>query len=311
MKSITLTLMLLYFSVGFACDGCSVYLGLTPNDEKHNIGLYYRYRSMHGQYSLSGTQTLTKHASHGNNPNFWGNTITENYNTFELRANLIFNYRLKTYIILPFTLNNQLINNISQYPIYGFGDPVIIQSYQLIDPLKTYKNENFTQRLELGMGIKAPLGKIDKLVNNERPNLDLQPGSGSWDIIWMMKYNMKIKNTGFMSMANYKWNTMNSELYKYGNTFNFNLMMFYQTKIKSLTFLPMAGTYFENATMDESTIIHEDTGGSIYYLSGGFQLYWGKFKLFTEYQRAVKNKLNGYSQLITRQRINLGLIYNI
>lgn len=307
----TITILLFCFSIdSYCCDNCNVYMNITPNDNKHEIGFYFRQRQMMGLYSPFGQQIMTKHAGHGNNPKFWGNKVTELYNTIELRGKIAEGNRFTTYIILPFVNNIQVIENVETNRINGVGDPTIIQSFQLIDPFKSYNNTNFTQRLEFGAGVKAPLGQIEKTINEEVQNLDLQPGTGSWDMIGIVKYWMKFSNFGSMMNLNYKWNGRNKEEYRYGNTFNGTLNLFYQTNFNSLTLMPVVGVNVEKAAFDESSEIHEDTGGTSCFIQGGLRLFYKGLSLFGEYQKSVSNNFNGFRQLINKHKINVGLAYN-
>jgi hypothetical protein len=265
---------------------------------------------MHGLYNGFGLQTLTKHAAHGNDPSFWGNQVREEFRTYELRGEFLIANRWKTYIVLPFIQNSQYINNIERYTVAGIGDPLLLQGFQVFDPTIPRNKEEISQRLELGIGLKAPLGKIDKIIGNLRPNLDLQPGSGSWDMLSYFKYIFKYKDCGFMVNGNYKVNAKNKSGYKYGNVFNSTLNLFYQTELRSFSFIPMIGMNFEQGNHDSSSEVHFDTGGYAIFVQGGLQLFWKQFKLFGEYLRAVCNELNGYTQLINKHKINVGLTYN-
>lgn len=264
---------------------------------------------MQGLYNGFGLQTMTKHAAHGNDPAFWGNQVQENFRTYELRGNFQIGNRLKTYVIIPFVQNSQYIDKEERFTVSGFGDPILIQGFQLIDPTRISKFENITQRMEMGFGVKFPLGKIDKWIDNTRPNLDLQAGTGSWDLLTYAKYTLMVRKAGLILNTNYKWNTANKEAYKYGNVVNGTLNFFYQTELKQLTFIPMVGLNVEYAQCDFSTEVHLDTGGKAFFAGGGLQMFWKGIKLFGEFQKAVSNKMNGYTQLINKHKINIGLSY--
>lgn len=311
MKTITFLMLLLFSQIGHSCDNCNVYLNVTPNDDKHSFGIYYRYRLMMGLYDNIGQQIMTRHANHGNDPAFWGNTVSEHFRTYELRGTYRIGQRFRTYTILPFVQNSQFIDENKRYELFGFGDPILIETVEITDPVKIYKNENFRQRLEMGFGIKAPLGRIDKTYHEKIPNLDLQPGTGSWDMIAMAKYVMKIKFFGIMSNITYKINTRNRDNYRYGNILNGTLKFFFQTEFKNFAFMPMIGCNIEHASYDFSTVTHLDTGGEAWFADLGAQVFWKKYQLFGEFQRAVSNKMNGHSQLINKFKANIGLIYNI
>jgi hypothetical protein len=308
-QSTTIIFLLMFSSVSFGCDNCNVYLNLTPDDGKHKIGFFYRMRGMQGLYNGYGLQTMTKHAAHGNDPAFWGNHVQETFRTYELRAEFQLKNRWRTYFFMPFVQNSQYIEGTERYTVSGLSDPILMQGFQLIDPTRPPKNEQLTQRLEIGAGIKAPLGRIDLIVNNLRPNLDLQPGSGSWDILSFVKYTLQFENIGAVVNANYKWNGMNKENYRYGNVLNATLNAFYQIDLGSLTLVPMLNANGEFAAYDESFIQHEDTGGLAVFAGGGLQLFWKGISLFGEFQKAISNRMNGFSQLINKHKINVGLSY--
>lgn len=308
---LTLTgLLFVFLQIGFSCDNCNLYVGVSPDDAKHSIGVYFRNRMMMGHYSPFGIQTLQKHANHGNNQSFWGNQVTESYCTYELRAKIVLNKRLRTYFILPVVNNRQYIAEQLISDNVGVGDPIIMQGVHVLDPTAEYSNPNFTQRLEFCAGIKLPIGSITQEQNETLLNLDLQPGSGSWDILGMMKYLMRIKNFGLAFNTSYSWRNFNGQDYKYGNSFNSEINLFYQTKMKQFTLLPTAGMSVEQATFDQSSEIHLDTGGQVFFIQGGLKFYLKGFQLFGEFQKAISNQMNGYTQLITKYKINAGIAYN-
>ena len=113
-----------------------------------------------------------------------------------------------------------------------------------------------------------------------------------------------------MANMNYKVNFSNRDGYKYGNTFNGTLDVFFQTKVKKFTFMPMLGSNVEQAAYDGSDIKYNNTGGYAVFANIGIQTFWKDFQLFGEFQKAVSNKMNGYNQLINKYKVNIGLIYN-
>lgn len=302
--------MLLCSFSASACDDCSVYLNLMPNDNRSAVSLFYRSRLMMGSYSSTGQQLLTKHTGHGKNPTFWGNTVSETYRTYEVRGRFQISERWRTYLILPFIQNSQRINNNRTLSVSGFGDPTIMSSFQFFDPTQVKVEGDVIQQLELGAGLKAPLGKIDKSDNGALANLDLQPGTGSIDYLGFLRYSARWSNFGLNASASYKYNSKNQMNYKYGNATNAALSFFYQTKLVEFTFVPVLGGGLEQSAMDRSNIVHDDTGGERYYASSAVYLFWKGIQLFGEFQRSVFNKMRGDTQLITKFNINFGLTYN-
>jgi len=316
-----LVIILFFFvsTYSFGCDGCNVFVNFSPNDYKNRISLFTRNRMMIGEYNKFGLMTLTKHASHGNDPSFWNNQVIEHYNTVELRGSFFVKEVWKTTLILPFVNNHQSVGDQNRYIINGFSDPVIMESYQVYNSFKSDSKKKLVHRLEVGVGVKIPLGTINKTYDAGVPNLDLQPGTGSFDFLGSITYITKYKQFGIYSNLNYKFNMYNSDDYKYGNTTNLTLNAFYQTKGNTITFMPSVGVYVEQMSFDNnryylSNIItfteYTDTGGEILFANLGLKMFIADFVLTTEFQNVLGSQLNGYTQLLTRHRINVGLTYN-
>ncbi len=319
MKTIVLFVLIFISLDSFACDGCNVYINFSPIDYKNRISIIGRSRLMYGEYNMFGTQILTKHASHGNNPLFWNKTVQENYNTLELRGAFYMREVWKTTIVVPFVNNHQLVGDNSRFVVNGLSDPIILESYQVFNSLRVDDEKKFKHRLQIGGGLKIPLGKINKSYENGLPNLDLQPGTGSLDFITSMTYLFKIKKFGVNSNVNFKFNGFNKDKYKYGNTLNSTINLFWQTSKDNFTFMPIVGGYFEKMTLDKSKfeqngnrviIDYKDTGGQLLFGTVGVKLYYKSIALSLNYQQNLYSKLNGFTQLLTKNRINVGLTYS-
>jgi len=316
---IIIIVLLFISNLSIACDGCNVFVNFSPNDYKNRISVFTRNRMMIGEYNMFGLMTLTKHASHGNDPSFWNNQVIEQYNTIEIRGDYYFREKWKTTIILPYVSNQQVVGDIERFRVNGFADPILMESFQIFNSLKSNTSTRLLHRLEAGVGLKFPLGKIDKLYENGLPNLDLQPGTGSLDFIMNFTYVTKYKQFGMYSNLNYKINSFSSESYKYGNSTNVNINLFYQTKGDKVSFIPSVGVYAEQMSFDQSkytqnnervVIDYLDTGGQILFANAGLKAYFSKYTVTAEYQKVVGRNLKGYTQLLTRHKINVGMTYN-
>lgn len=115
----------------------------------------------------------------------------------------------------------------------GFGDVLILIKYELLS-----KNIFNQRQLALGVGPKIPIGISDKTQNGILLPADMQPGSGSWDLVFWGYYS-----EGFMPdlplnifiTASYKLNTSNDRFsnsdagYKFGNEFISSIGAGYRT----------------------------------------------------------------------------------
>ena len=132
---------------------------------------------------MFGQMILTKQASNGNDPSFWNKQVVENYNTIELRGDFYHKQVWKTSVFLSYVNNHQLVGNEKRYVVNGFADPIIMESCQVYNSVSTNNEERLQQRFEIGLGLKLPIGKVDKNYSAGIPNLDLQPGIGSIDVL--------------------------------------------------------------------------------------------------------------------------------
>lgn len=317
MKKILVGLMLAVSMVSYACDNCNIYLNLSPNDYRNSIGIYMRQRQHYGTYDLFGEMIATRHTGHGNDLALWGQDVYETYQTYELRGTYYLRDKWNFTAVVPYIRNTQKIGNDNRYTVTGLGDPTLITSYQLINTKKDTGKVVFSNRLTAGIGVKFPLGKTDLSYKNGIPNLDLQPGTGAWDLMSFATYTVKYKFVGMNFIANFRRNGRDVNLYRYGFTTNATANLFFDWTIKSSTLRLIGGAYLENARMDatysdyyQNEQEHDDTGGTVIFANGGIQFYTSNFTIFGEYQHAFSSQLNGYTQLLTSNKINLGITYN-
>lgn len=304
MKKLIVGILLLTTFQANACDGCNVYTPIGLNNSQNRIGIYARQRTMFGTYSPLG-QIVTKHASHSNDQALWGSDVKEYYNTFEVRADLFFKENWQATFVVPYTLNSQHINNRYRYGVSGLSDPTILIGYNFISK----EESKFDSRLSLGSGFRLPIGLTTIMVEDELPNLDLQPGKGAWSGLFYAKYLITNNVWGLTTDLNFKLNGRNKEGYMYGNSSNAKLTVFRQISIKESSLLILLGAYDEFMAKDESAIIHDDTGGNVFFGNVGLRWLKNQMILSAEFQPAVNQALNGTTQLSTKNRINIGLTY--
>jgi len=306
-KLLLLTFFLTSF-VGLACEHCNVYLNISPGDFKNSFGIFKRSRTMLGDYNLSG-QNYLKHASHNSQSGFLGSQVLERYNIYEVRGNFYFKERWNTIVVFPFVQNIQYINDVAKYNVSGAGDPMFLQRFQLYNTKLTEDTSKFVHRVTVGIGLKMPLGSIDREYLYGKPNLDLQPGTGSWDALGSFSYVVRKQKIGLIFNSNIKLNSANENKYQYGNTTNVTANVFCMFNLKEVTFVPFFGAYYESAKYDRQSEIYSDTGGNSWYSDFGFKLNVKNILLTSNVQFAFENNLNGTNQLVPKARLIIGLNY--
>ncbi len=290
---------------GMACDGCNIYTPAGFNNSQHKIGIFARQRSTFGEFSQLG-EMITKHSGHGSDQKIWGAKVLEQYQTYELRGDFFMKEKWQLTMVLPFSNNKQFLDETARFSIAGLSDPTVMISYNFIKE----NAAGIKHRLSFGGGARFPIGLISiKTKNGMIPNLDFQPGTGAYSGLCHVNYFVTNDTWSGFFGANYKTNGFNSLNYKYGQTFNINSDLFWQTNIKESTFMLHIGAYTELADHDQSVIEHKDTGGIVLFGTIGLRYLLRNFIIQSEFQPVVMQRLFGSSQLLTKNRINIGLTY--
>ena len=302
--------VLLLSSNYFACDHCNLFLNMNPNDYKNTLGIQYRSRLLSGSFEVDGT-LKPKHAGHVTNE-MAGKSLTELYSRYELTGNFFINKLWSIQTVIPLINNVQSIDGLAKYTIWGMGDPLVMGSYQIFNTKNTSDTIKFAHRLTGGLGLKLPLGKIDVSYPAGQPNLDLQPGSGSWDGLVLLTYIAKYNSFGVFLNANGKLNTANASNYKYGGTVNSSFYLFYQKKFKeTVTVMPSFGVYTEIAGLDRNNGITEaETGGQNYLGDLGLSIFLKKIRLSANYQPLLASYMRSATQIDIKNRMIFSLNYN-
>jgi hypothetical protein len=310
MKKIGFLILVLVPFLGFSCDHCNVYLNINPNDYQHSFGIQYRSRLHYGKFDNSGLLML----KHGGSERLqYRNTeVWERYSRVEITGKYFFNTKWSLQGVLPYVNNQQIENGVAKYNVTGIGDPMLLQNYQVFNTKALKDSVKFTHRLSVGAGVKIPLGSYNKAYPLGVPNIDLQAGTGSWDGLLNLTYLAKIKNLGVIFNTNYKLNTSNKDKFRYGNTLNSMLSLFYQIKIKNQVIMPTVGAYAEVATFDsQDGVLFNNSGGELYFADISMNWYLKKIRFQANYQHNFASILNDPNQLKTLHKINVSITYNI
>jgi hypothetical protein len=302
--------ILLFGGSVWACDVCSIYLSINPNDYKNSIGLHYRMRAMQGTIGAPVKSLPTKHLGHLNS--YEGEqTVNEVYQLMELRGQYFFTERFHLVLTIPVSNNYRSVGDFTNTDVYGFGDPVLLAKYQLFNTRKREEMPRVTHRIIGGAGVKAPFGSTTKSFNGSNADIDMQPGTGSIDFFALAEYVMFIKQRwGISANAIYKMNTANRNQFQYGNVLASNLNFFASLKMKRLMFQPALGGYMEMAAfdMDQKEKL-SGTGGTVVYSTAGLYTYLGRFNWMAQFQYATINK-QGSDMLPNKFRLIAGVNYN-
>lgn len=307
-----------------ACDICSIYINLEPNDLKNSFGFNYRYRSFEHSFSdVSLTANGNKHAI--------GNTVISNsvtqeeiYNNYDLWFNYFFYEKWQLNATMTFADNYYLEDDSLIHNIAGPGDLTLVVKNILFNTKSTDTN-NWAHRFILGGGIKIPIGKYNQpyMVTPQSNNkgsiiygapyseLDphLQTGSGSLDFIFLTEYLVRFKKTGIITNVSYRINTENSNQFKFANRLNINSSAFYIWNKKDFTFTPNMGVSYEFGQRDQlKNRDYSNSGGEAIFLNSGLKIYYKKMAFGVNYQNPINQNLND-NQLQNKNRVTSDLTF--
>lgn len=156
-------------------------------------------------------------------------------------------------------------DQINQTNTHGLGDAVLMAKF-ILSRISEQGSE-----LQLGIGPKLPLGKTD-LTNSSgiSLNADMQPGSGSWDLItWSYYARQFVKRPSLVASLRLvgKFNGQNkeyfgSQTYRFGNSTQLYMGIGDQLLWRNLLFSPSISFRFRYAWSDRiNSQVLDNTGG--------------------------------------------------
>nr|WP_297309080.1 transporter [uncultured Flavobacterium sp.] len=297
MKKIYIMFFLLFGMNVFAdCDacGCSTSggsLGYSSLLNKNFIGVRYFYQ-----------QYTSKDGLYNNSP--W---VKENFNTAQLWSKFAVSSKFQVSAIIPFQFHNNEKTSGAQ-SISGLGDVSVVGFYSLLN--KVSEDAVWAQNLELGAGVKAPTGKYNSMMNGT-VNPSFQVGTGSWDFILLAEYSLIRESLGWNSSISYNIKTENKDQYQFGNQFNYNSVIFYNTKIDEVVLVPqvgVAGEVFQtNKQFGENL---KDTKGDVLFGKLGVEIGFKKFGLGINGMLPISQNLTG-GKVKSDYRLSVHLNYQL
>lgn len=264
----------------WACGtcGCGVpnfQYGILPQNQNNFVGLRYAQRSFRSRLDASHTATHSK----------------EIFQSLELWGKLCAAKRLQLFVFIPYNINYRQEGEI-QTEVQGLGDVLISANYNLIN---TFKNtSDLKHSLLFGAGLKLPSGDFNALKSGLTINQNFQLGTGSFDILVSALYSVRHKNTGINTEFSYKYNTTNSNEYRFGNTTKTAVSIFQNfSSNSSITLMPNIGVGIETfGNSSQFKQEYSDSGGWAMFYHAGIESYYKKLAFgLTHTFLAVKNCL--------------------
>lgn len=186
----------------------------------------------------------------------------------------------------------------------GIGDVIILGKYEIITPTILAP-----LGLTLGGGVKLPVGSYTQEVDGSRLAIDLQPGTGSTDVLlWGNFYKgFQPISLAFFITTLYRYAGSNLDSYRFGDEFIFSLggeyyLMDYLTFSLSARGRIAAEDYWGGRFLPSTGGTYYDLMPAIIYSEGSYNL-----KLF--YQTPIYRNVQGI-QLTSSSIIGVELLFN-
>lgn len=307
--------LLLLPAMAQACDVCGIFLSVQPHDRTSSVSTLWRFRHLEGRLSTPAlVQGAPKHGGHG----VEGVVLTGNdhyrelYQVLEVRADLWLTDRLALLASVPMVNNYRAVNGIITTDIYGVGDPFLLGRYQLVNTKCLTEEERTVHRLMVGAGAKLPAGRSNVRFLEQEVALDMQPGTGTIDLLGAVEYTVRRGRNGAAINLLGRMNTANASAYRLGHGLSTTAEVFRRWDVgDDLRWMPSLGLYHELSGRDaEANVVVQGTGSSTLFTHIGSRLWWRNWMLMTNLQLATVVNA-GDLMVPNRMRIVAGLTYNL
>jgi len=197
--------------------------------------------------------------------------------------------------------------------VSGIGDAILLLQYKLVQ----FKESS----IYINSGLKIPTGNSEMKDENEiiLP-ADLQPGTGSWDLVFSSGYvknhfirpGMSFTSTIVSKLNSYSERYNGQQQYKYGNDFQFLLGITDSFILRNIILNPGFLFRFWHTSPDKiDDNLFPNTGGTWIYIAPSLNIqFTNNISGFASAEIPVYQNLEG-TQLSTTMRFSLGFQLNI
>lgn len=292
----------LLINSGTACGICGSaaggsYLGVLPQYQKNFVGLRYQMRSFETTHPFSII------------PGMSGRKSREFFQSVDLAGRYCPGRRWQILGFFQYQYLQQTING-NTTTIQGPGDPMVLAYYSLL-PGKTREGKKIRHLLQLGAGLKFPLGAYKGPGESGQYNPAFQAGTGSWDKMISAIYTLRSEKAGFFTDVTAGINGSNSVDYRFGHRINASARGFYTMKRCEATWMGSAGMYSEYSLPDvQNKIEQAHTGGGLLMPAFGLDRFSENWALGVNYRiPAWQNLGEGYIKSKARLLVNVSYLF--
>lgn len=298
MKKIIFLTVFLFIAIrpAFACDICGCansgsYFGLMPQSQKSVVGV--RYQRMHFKTHPDSPVLRTE----------------ESFNVVELYTRFFPIKRVQIMAFMPYRFDQQATSTITKKQ-KGMGDVSVLAHYNLFNTFMDKESvRKFSHTLLLGGGVKAPTGsfKFDENDILQVANANFQLGTGSTDFMLNAFYTLNLNQWGLATNISRKFNTTNSQGYKFGNQLYGTIDLYRSLQLGAASLTPSLGIYAEKANYGSKNKVElTETGGSLLNGTIGLTVATNKWTVGLHGQTPLAQKSSS-GHVVTKDRIFIQL----
>ncbi|TDE11579.1 hypothetical protein [Dyadobacter psychrotolerans] len=283
-----------------ACDICGCansgsYFGLLPQSHKSLVGIRYQRLNF---------------VTHPDSPVL---RTEEHFKVSEVYGRFFPIKRVQVMAFVPFRVDWQ-ITSADVKKQSGLGDVTVLANYNILNTLMDKENAAaFNHTLLIGGGLKIPTGKFKFDENNtvQVANANFQLGTGSVDFILNAFYTINRDQWGLATNVSGKFNTTNSQDYRFGNQAFGTVDLYRSFKVGNFSLTPSLGVYGEKSLhgIQKGEVLTE-TGGTLLNGAAGITLFTERWMLGINGQKPIAQKSSS-GHVITKERvlIQLGFLF--
>jgi len=243
-------------SAVLGCDICNSsaggnLMGIVPQFGNHFVGLRYQ----HSGFRSTHVPSLLAEGAEG--------ASRETFHTMELFGRYYPHPRVQLLAYVPYRVSHQT-TEVRTFEGKGLGDITLLANYLLVNTGDSVERK-LKHTLMLGGGLKMATGDYRQEDHGLRLHPNLQPGSGSWDVLFNAQYTVRYREWGLSLLGMYRLNTANPEGFKSGDRILGNLFLYHWTRKGNWNVMPSAGLAIDHA-------MKEKLDDRVYRLSGGTEL---------------------------------------
>jgi hypothetical protein len=316
-KMAWMTIVFLYLSLSasvYACDFCTLYTGVLPQDRLNRFEYYQRYsrfsRILKTDLPVSPAPPIharTAHVPAGTGQSKSEAASRESYIFHDVRYTFFSGPRLQVSAGIPYQQFREDTEGQAPRIRNGFGDANLFALYGIMvkDSLKK------SIRWFAGGGLRLPTGWYYRNSEMYADYFFEQGGTGTMGYLLISSLNYRYRNMGITQMMNVRYHPATSRSYKPGGVLNLSQQFFVMINVRypDIRLVPSLSLYleaFDGNRYEGFTVMN--TGGFASFAGPDVSIYFNRLSVRAAWVLPIVEKLNG-APFTSESRMQFGIMY--